>query len=497
MLQYVFERTQEYLNTMPKEKRKKKGQFFTGRNTAEYMAGLFDLKKCGVNVTILDPGAGTGILCTALVERILRETNVENIEVTCYENDIDVLPILDSNLSYLKEKSNGILTYKIISDDYIVSQTDDFNKSIFASCSFKYDFVISNPPYLKINRNDPAAKSMESIVHGAPNLYFLFMSMSLFNLKDDHEMVHIIPRSWTSGAYFKAFRKYLLSNGRLEYIHLFVSRDKVFNHEQVLQETIIVKVCKTQKLQENITLASSESSENFIDITLMKQKYEDVICGDDLYVFLPTNKLEVSVIQKINKYKESMPNRGYRMKTGIVVDFRQQYALRKSNEKDTIPLFYGQNIKNGRVNHEPSGKEYDWMVQDYQGLIQKNKDYVFFKRFTAKEEKRRLQCAVYRAKDFPEYEYIGTHNKINFIERNDKGEMSLAEIYGLYAIFNSTMFDIYYRILNGSTQVNSTEINNIPIPTVDKIIKMGNMLINRKDMSTECCDEILDEVAYG
>lgn len=46
---------------------------------------------------------------------------------------------------------------------------------------------------------------------GAPNIYFLFAAMSLFNLKHIGEMVYDIPWSWTSGLYFKRFREYLLS----------------------------------------------------------------------------------------------------------------------------------------------------------------------------------------------------------------------------------------------------------------------------------------------
>lgn len=80
---------------------------------------------------------------------------------------------------------------------------------------------------------------MKDICFGAPNLYFLFMQMSLFNLLDNGEMVYIVPRSWTSGAYFTKFRKKFLSEGSLEYIHLFESRNKVFTKENVLQETMI------------------------------------------------------------------------------------------------------------------------------------------------------------------------------------------------------------------------------------------------------------------
>lgn len=52
----------------------------------------------------------------------------------------------------------------------------------------KYDLIIGNPPYLRVMRDDPSAIAMPTVVHGAPNLYFLFASMSLFNLKDSAEI---------------------------------------------------------------------------------------------------------------------------------------------------------------------------------------------------------------------------------------------------------------------------------------------------------------------
>ena len=222
---------------------------------------------------------------------------------------------------------------------------------------------------MKIEKKHPASMAMFKVVHGSPNLYFLFMSMALFNLRPDGEMVFIVPRSWTSGAYFKAFREYLLSHGKLEYIHLFASRDKVFKEEQVLQETMIVKIKKTCEAVKKVIIASSESSHDFSNVERIKQAYNQIVVGKDKYVLLPVNQEQVSVINMVNTYDKNMPDYGYKMKTGIVVDFRQKYALRDKCDKNTIPLFYSQNIQNGMVNHNPSGKEYDWMVTDYAGLI--------------------------------------------------------------------------------------------------------------------------------
>jgi len=498
LLEYTKNQTKVFLDSMPKSLRKKKGQFFTSIETAEFMAGMFDISKCGDVVSVLDPGAGTGILSIAFADRLLKERHDVFLKITCYETDVDVLPILKNNLDYLQTSNSDRVSYRIVEDDYILSQCNDFQGNLLASDNpKKYDFIIGNPPYLRVMRDNPAALAMPQVVHGAPNLYFLFASMSLFNLKDGAEMVYIIPRSWTSGAYFKAFREYLLNNGKIENIHLFVSRDKVFNAEQVLQETMIVKIKKTAVKPENVLITSTNSSSDFDNISELTVPYDAVVSGDELYVYLPTNEYDINVIKKINMYHSTMPDEGLKMKTGIVVDFRQWEELRKEPGENILPLFYSQHIRDGRVNHQPSGKEYDWIIDEKPGLIQKNKNYVFIKRFTAKEERRRLQCGVYSPSDFKEYEYIGTQNKINFVDKTDGTEMDSQTTYGIYALLNSTLFDMYYRILNGSTQVNSTEINNIPIPPVKLIREIGEQVLQSRDLSTDNCDRIISEVAYA
>ena len=310
-------------------------------------------------------------------------------------------------------------------------------------------------------------------------------------------MIYIIPRNWTSGAYFKEFREYFLTEGSIEQIHLFVSRDKVFKTEEVLQETMIIRVRRSKHKPENVLITSSYSCNDFADITELNVPYDAVVSGEDLYVYLPTSDEEIEVIKKINTYHTTLPDEGLKMKTGIVVDFRQWEELRKEPGDHILPLFYSQHIRDGRVNHRPSGKEYDWIIDEKPGLIQKNKNYVFIKRFTAKEEKRRLQCGVYSPADFKEYKFIGTQNKINFVDRVDGSEMDAQTTYGVYALLNSTLFDMYYRILNGSTQVNSTEINNIPVPPANVIRKIGERLLVTSDLSTDNCDRIITEVAYA
>ena len=477
--------------SMPKKERKKYGQFFTSKETARFMARLYNFDEKKRKVCVLDAGAGSGILACSVIERLETIDFIQEIELTCYENDDNVLPLLKRNLEYCRENVKKKLVINVIEDNYILSQYLDFNRMIGGSAEpKKYDLVIGNPPYMKISKDAPEAIAMQEVCYGAPNLYFIFASMGLFNLCENGEMVYIIPRSWTSGAYFKRFREYFLKEGKLEHIHLFISRSKVFDKESVLQETIIIKVRKKAEEPESITITSSKSNVDFDEMTSLKVPYDLVVSGLNYYVYLVTDENEVEVLKRLHKFDKTLPEIGIKMKTGLTVDFRNREILRDEIEEGAIPLFYSQHIKQGKVQF-PIHKEHEYLVTEQSGLIQDNKNYLFVKRFTAKEESRRLQCGVYLAKEFPQYKKISTQNKINFLD-GVLTEMSECLVYGLYVLFNSTLYDKYYRILNGSTQVNSTEINAMPVPDLESIKEMGRKMLKSKDYSEANCNFILE-----
>ena len=494
MLDYIMERTNGYIMSKPKDVRKSLGQFFTSADTARFMAGLFSIPR-KETVTILDPGAGSGILSAALIEVIDSSyPAIKNIELTCYETNKDIIPLLNESIAYVRRTARVKLDVKILEVDYLLSQTDDFSGTLSASLvQQKYDMVISNPPYFKLAKDAPAAASMPEVCYGAPNIYFLFASMSLFNLCENGEMVYILPRSWTSGTYFSRFRSYLLYHGRLTDIHIFKSRKKVFDKEDVLQETMIIKLRKTSIDPATVRITSSADSLNFGELTELNVPYNIVVSGKEHYVYLVTSQEEADVLKKVNTFKNPMPSMGLRMKTGLTVDFRNKELLRNNYGDNTVPLFYSQHLKDGHVVF-PLGKENEYITDELPSMVQANRNYLFVKRFTAKEERRRLQCAIYLSNHYPEYKRISTQNKINFIDTIDNSEMTEELVCGLYTVLNSTLYDLYYRILNGSTQVNSTEMNTVPIPTRNDLERLGRKLMEHGDYSTEYCDNIMEEV---
>ena len=237
-----------------------------------------------------------------------------------------------------------------------------------------------------------------------------------------------------------------------------------------------------------ILISTTKSNSDFSNKTVFSAPYTTVVNGDECYVYLVTNEEDAETLETLNRLSETLPSIGLKMKTGLTVDFRNREALRDNAEEHAVPLFYSQHIQGGKVVF-PVGKEHEYIITDQSGLRQQNTNYLFVKRFTAKEEHRRLQCGIYLARKHPEYTEISTQNKINFI--CGLKDLSECVVYGLYVLFNSTLYDCYYRILNGSTQVNSTEINTMPVPSMNVIEAMGKELIRVRDMSEESCDNIL------
>lgn len=103
MLEKIIELTNSYIESMPKKVRKKIGQFFTSMETARFMVSLYEVPTDKQYVSILDAGAGSGILSCAFIERLEQIDIIKEIEITCYENDERVLELLKNALEYCKE----------------------------------------------------------------------------------------------------------------------------------------------------------------------------------------------------------------------------------------------------------------------------------------------------------------------------------------------------------------------------------------------------------
>lgn len=103
MLEKIIELTNEYIESMPKKERKKYGQFFTSKETARFMAGLYNVNEKISKVSVLDAGAGSGILSCAFIERLETIDSIKEIELACKEN-WNIVTFLLAEIRFLTRK---------------------------------------------------------------------------------------------------------------------------------------------------------------------------------------------------------------------------------------------------------------------------------------------------------------------------------------------------------------------------------------------------------
>jgi adenine-specific DNA-methyltransferase len=128
----------------------------------------------------------------------------------------------------------------------------------------------------------------------------------------------------------------------------------------------------------------------------------------------------------------------------------------------------------------------------FEKYVNNNKCYVLLKRFSSKEEKRRLTAGI-SLPNCLSSKFVGFENHINFIGASGR-EFIEHEAFGLAALFNSTFVDKYFRCVSGNTQVNATEIELLRIPPQKEIIKIGELVSKIQNTSQTAIDEIISTV---
>ncbi len=107
-------------------------------------------------------------------------------------------------------------------------------------------------------------------------------------------------------------------------------------------------------------------------------------------------------------------------------------------------------------------------------LLIANQNVVLLRRFSAKEDFRRLIAAPLLRGQL-DAKFIGLENHLNYIYR-PTGELTKAQALRLSALLNSSLLDRYFRISNGNTQVSATEIRAMPLPPLQVIDQMGQIV---------------------
>lgn len=188
---------------------------------------------------------------------------------------------------------------------------------------------------------------------------------------------------------------------------------------------------------------------------------------------------------------------GVSVSTGRVVDFRLKDSLRWEAEKGTVPLLYPCHFNGGTVHWPKSeGRKPNAILNndETRPWLVPSGIYLLAKRFTSKEERRRLVACIVDPKEI-DAEWLGFENHLNYFHANAGGlDRDLA--VGLFAYLNSTVVDQYFRRFSGHTQVNATDLRKLPYPDRKTLQAIGAQLKKLNQPQDEL-DKLVDTYLHA
>lgn len=287
------------------------GQYFTPYQAALIIAGLPRVPQTDA-IRVLDPGAGSGMLTVALVDRIRAERPGVPIEVTAVEVDETLRPALRETLSDIEALGN--VTTTLIGEDFLTwaLASDD-----------RFDLVIQNPPYAKLQTGSAQQNLLRAAGIDVPNIYAAFLALGVRLLAGNGQQVAITPRSWMNGTYYSRFRREFVDTVGIDGIHAFESRSKVFGDTGVLQEAIVVSVTRGER-PDAVQVYTSHDHRD--DATVRCVAYDDVVTAD--FVHVPATEKDAEAVAWMTHHAHhTLAELGLTISTGRVVDFRSRDML--------------------------------------------------------------------------------------------------------------------------------------------------------------------------
>lgn len=463
--------------------RAEKGQYFTPSNLARFMASMFNQRPRILN--ILDAGAGIGTLSAALTLTACDwEQKPDLITITAYESEREFLDIIADTYNSCEnycENAGIAFRSEIICGDFIREAAEIVaGKTLFAPVQTKFNAAILNPPYKKINSISNTRRYLHNAGIETSNLYTAFLWLAYRLMNPEGEVVSITPRSFCNGPYFFPFRKALLKIMSLKRIHIFESRDRAFNQDEVLQENIILQVEKTMQAEFVTISASAEPNDEMM--TIQEVGFDQLVHSDDpnLFIHIVPDRMQQQLGQRMRGFRTSIIDLGISVSTGKVVDFRVSRYLSHKQDLNSAPLIYPAHFEKGFISwpnektRKPNALNVIGAEKALDDLLIPSGWYVLVRRFSAKEEKRRLVAAVVNPDLIP-HKRFGIENHLNFFHRGGYGlEANLAK--GLAGFLNSTLVDEYFRQFSGHTQVNATDLRNLRYPNEEQLIQIGSRI---------------------
>ena len=465
------------------ERRAGLGQFMTPAKVAAFMASMFEFDPPPKELRLVDAGSGVGMLTAAVVAEFStrpasRRPSV--INVTAWEIDSSLEPLLKRSFRYCEEIAchNGMkFEWTVRVGDFIPQAADAIATSaLFGQGTGQpFNAAILNPPYRKLSADSTERAYLDRLGMGSTNLYSAFVWLALELLQAGGEIVAITPRSFMNGTYFRKFREALLQRAGIKRVHVYEARDVAFSDDGVLQENVVCHAARGA-IQGPIRVTTSRGPSD-VDLTERVVDPGELVLSEDTQsvMRIVPDETGARITRGMLALTHRMVDLGIAVSTGRVVGFRAKNRIHAQVQSGDAPLILPRHCRNGFVEWPqksctvPNALSISGPDDE---LIMPSGWYVLVKRFTAKEERRRVVASIFDPSRL-ESGCVAFDNKLNVIHRGNEGlPEPLAK--GLAVFLNSSVVDSFFRQFSGHTQVNAGDLRSLKFPDADILARLGH-----------------------
>lgn len=266
----------------------------------------------------------------------------------------------------------------------------------------------------------------------------------------------------------------ILAKSAIRHLHLFTSRKKAFKDDGVLQENLIMKLEKGAA--QGDVVVSTSTDDGFSDLEFHTHPFDGIVTqGDPESFFHVPTSLHTEDKDRLSLMRFALSEIGVEVSTGPVVDFRLREYLRSMPGYGTVPLLYPGHFQGSKPEWpKPDLKKPNAIkrTSETEKWLYPNGCYCVVRRFSSKEERRRIVASVVHPSDFPDVAKLGFENHLNVFHQERRG-LPDALAYGLAAFLNSTSADTSFRRFSGHTQVNATDLRILKYPSKETLTALG------------------------
>jgi adenine-specific DNA-methyltransferase len=460
------------------EHRKKFAVFFTPPSLTKRL--LDDLAEAGVSFssgTFIDPACGGAAFLAPIAERVRDELKllgksdseiILHIVSHIYGADIDE-QLCRLSRHFMRIVLRDEIASTGIDPEFRISRADSLVE--LAPLHGTFSAVVSNPPYRKMSADEVLATGglYAGVTQAQPNLYGLFIALSVKLLNSSGHAALVTPTSFLTGQNFSKLRKFLAEECQVQRIGMVSDRRGIFI--DVEQETSL-----TILRRQSVAMVSAEKTQ--VSVVARDGSYRSVgtceLSSEGSAWLIPRSETDVDLLSKGQASPYRITDFGYRIRIGTFVWNRDQRPTHFEDDyqeiektSSTVPLLWSRDIstggvlkylKNSKTPTEPQWVDLGDLAND---AVIKNPSVVL-QRVTSNDQPKRLVGAVVSANFLKKYKGFVAENHVVVLEQVVSDPVLPPK--HLVTLLGCAPIDRLFRCLSGSTNVSAYELNQLPMP---------------------------------